>query len=326
MTTIAELSPKALDDCLSGPGLSLNLGAARVRVRTPVEALQSSLRTVYGAFPFEPPEGFFPVTAVVEPARGVRQFFRPQIRFLVDATEPFEPFPADTHLPLLEWGLNFCLAERLNQHLLLHSGVLERDGVGIVFPGVPGAGKSTLTAALACRGFRLLSDEFGVVRLDDGMLLPMVRPAALKNASIDVMRDWAPQGVYGPVFPRTRKGDVCHMAPSPDSVARRHEAALPGLVVFPRFQQGVQAQLRPVPPARVFAKLATHSFNYQTLGARSFDAVTRMVRTCRSHELVYGNLAEAQHIVEDLVSAVARARRVGDGEASLTPLAETLSP
>lgn len=319
MTTIAELSQKALDDYLSGPGLSLNLGAARVRVRTPIADLRRCIRDLYGAFPVEPSDGFFPVTASVEPVGGMRQFLGPQIRFVVDASEPFEPFPAATHLPLLEWGLNFCLADRMNHHLLLHSGALEKDGVGILFPGVPGAGKSTLTAALASRGFRLLSDEFGVVRLDDGALLPMVRPAALKNKSIEVMRRWAPDNIYGPVFPRTRKGDVCHMAPSPQCVARRDEVAAPGLVVFPRYLQGAKAQLKPVNQARVFTKLAVHSFNYQTLGPRAFDAVSRLVRNCSGHELVYGDLTDALAVLEQLVSA-AKCAGAADDSTRLRPL------
>ena len=40
--------------------------------------------------------------------------------------------------------------------------------------------------------YRLLSDEFGAVRLRDVRLLPLVRPISLKNESIDVMKRFAP--------------------------------------------------------------------------------------------------------------------------------------
>ena len=47
----------------------------------------------------------------------------------------------------------------MNDLLLLHAGV-ERDGLALICPP-SWSGKSTLTAALSLRGWRLLSDEFG---------------------------------------------------------------------------------------------------------------------------------------------------------------------
>ena len=62
--------------------------------------------------------------------------------------------------------------EPCNQFLLLHAGAVERGGGAVLLPAQPGSAKSTLAAALACSGFRLLSDQFGVVSLDDGLCCP----------------------------------------------------------------------------------------------------------------------------------------------------------
>ena len=163
---------------------------------------------------------------------------------------------SDTPLPLLEWGTNFAIATRLFCYLLLHAGVVERGGRAIVMPAMPGSGKSTLTAALTLRGFRLLSDEFGVVRMDDARLLRMLRPLALKNESIDVIQRFEPTAVIGPRFPKTRKGTVAHLAPLPSHVDARHEVAAPALVVFPRFDPSAGVELEPVQKTRAFARLA----------------------------------------------------------------------
>jgi HprK-related kinase A len=312
LTTLSELAQSDLMSRLAGKGLALDLGAARIRVRTSLDELGRLIQRMYGAFPLMSDEGFFDVTASVERVAGLRRLWAPQVRFVTDSQQPFEPFPADTHLPLLEWGLNFCLADRLNQHLLLHAGVVERNGVGIVIPGIPGTGKSTLTAALACRGFRLLSDEFGVVRLADVWLLPMVRPAALKNRSIEVIRAWAPDAALGPAFPKTRKGTVCHLAPPGDSVARRHTPVEPGLVVFPRYRQDAKTQVVPVSRARAFSRLAINSFNYQMLGPSAFEAVERIARKCECLELHYSDLAAAH---ETLVSMCERQATSGEAPA-----------
>jgi HprK-related kinase A len=225
---IGALRAADVRDRLSGSGLALDFGFVKARVRSDVPGLGAALQRVYAEFPAGDADGFFDVTASVT-AGGLRRYVRPQIEFFVDGTQPFEPFPADTHLPLLEWGLNWCIAQRSNTHLLLHAGVVEKNGLGIVLPALPGSGKSTLVAALIARGYRLLSDEFGVVRQSDGMLLPLLKPVALKDASIDVIRRFAPASALGPVFPKTRKGDVAHLAPPAASTARRHEPAAPAL-------------------------------------------------------------------------------------------------
>lgn len=290
---IANLTVSTLSDQLREGGVALDFGAARARVRSDDPILCRGLHRVYGAFPVEPGDGLFDVTARVRRGRGLRRFVRPQVEFVVEGQTPFEPFPAANGLPLMEWGLNWCLADRCNRYLLLHSGVVERGGAAVILPALPGSGKSTLTAGLAASGFRLLSDEFGVLRLDDGMFLPMVRPIALKNESIAVIASLAPGSVFGPVFAGTRKGDVAHLAPSVDSVDRRRVPAAPRMILFPQFEAGAPLQLEAMPRSRAFAKLAVNSFNYELLGPAGFDAVGDLVSRCESYRLLFGDLEAA---------------------------------
>jgi len=287
---------------LAGRGLGFDLGAARARVRTDLASLAGTIQSVYQHFPVEGSEGFFDVTATVRRARGLRRYVHPQIEFVVDGEVPFEPFPAATDLPLLEWGLNWCLAERCNAHLLLHAGVVERAGAAVILPALPGSGKSTLTAALAVSGFRLLSDEFGAVRLDDGLCMPMLRPIALKNASIEVIARLRPDANLGPTFPGTRKGDVAHLGPDAVSVAKRHVPAMAQLIVFPRYQAGATTELEPVSRGRAFAKLAVNAFNYELLGPAGFETVGRLIAACDCYRLSYGDLAQAVATIDELLS------------------------
>lgn len=303
---VAELGDAGIRARLAGPGLALDFGFVRARVRSDVRGLEAALGRVYAEFPVEEADGFFDVTAGLVRARGLRRFVRPQVDFFVDGELPFEPFPADTHLPLLEWGLNWCIAQRAHTHLLLHAGVVERRGVAVVLPALPGSGKSTLVAALCARGYRLLSDEFGVVRLDDAMLLPLLKPVALKDASIDVIRKFAPGSALGPVFPQTRKGDVAHLAPPAASTARRHEPAAPALVLFPQFGAGEPLALEPMAKSRAFAKVSANSFNYGLLGRRAFDALGRLVAGCDVYRLTYGDLDAAIGAIDGLVGGRAQ--------------------
>lgn len=301
MRTLAEWSDDEVAAALAGGGLALDFGAARARLRADVPGLARAVRRVYGAFAHDADARFFEVTAALRRRAGPRRWLAPQIEFVADGEVLFEPFPAATHLPLLEWGMNLLYAQRLGHALLLHAGVVARGDRAVVLPALPGSGKSTLTVALALSGFRLLSDEFGVVGLRDGLLHALLRPAALKEASIEAIARYAPHAVLGPRFPGTRKGTVAHLAPDAASVAARHVPARPALLLFPQFVPGASVRVEPLTRARAFAKLAANAFNYEMLGPDGFDAVGDLVARSRAALLDYGDLAAAVAAVGTLL-------------------------
>ena len=167
-TSIDDEAAERVEEVLAGPGLYLDLGTVTVRVRSSLRSFADHVRLLYGAFPFQRTADFSDIHVDLRLPRSLRRLLRPQATFSVDETFPFDAFPADSAFPLFEWGVNWCLSMRLNQHLLLHAGVVEHRGHAIILAALPGSGKSTLTAALMLNGFRLLSDEFCVVRLDTG--------------------------------------------------------------------------------------------------------------------------------------------------------------
>lgn len=273
-------------------------------MRSVTRSLIRGFKCVYGAFEPEPSEGVFDATVTLRRVCGPRSIVRPQIELIADGARLFEPFPATIDLPMLEWGLNYLIATRANQHLLLHAGAVEHAGVGVLLPALPGSGKSTLTAALVCHGYRLLSDEFGVVDLNDGSLLPLLRPIGLKNESIGVIARLATDARIGPRFEGTRKGTVAHLALARRSIRMRHVAAVPGAILFPQFERGARARLEEMEPARVFSKLSVNAFNYRLLGAAGFDAVTRLVRSCPAQRLIFGDLVDAIRLIDQFVAGL----------------------
>jgi HprK-related kinase A len=289
---LRDVEPRVLREALASDGLGLDFGAARLRLQSTSRALADQLQLAYANFPFDGQPSWSDIHARISPVGGVRRWIRPQVSFLCDGSRPFEPFPADSGLPLLEWGTNWLFGQRLNDLLLFHAGVVERGGHALLMPAMPGSGKSTLTAGLSVRGWRLLSDEFGAWDLDHQEFHPVLKPIALKNESIAVIRSFAPEARFGPSFPGTRKGTVAHLAAGADAVARRRDRAKPGAIVLPKWAEGAQTQLEPLGPDRAFPLLAFNSFNYATLGERAFDAVVRLARGCPAYSLIYSNLDE----------------------------------
>lgn len=285
---------------LAGDGLVLDLGAMTVRVRSAIAELAPALRTVYGEFPFLEPTGFTDVEVELVRSPGLRGMLRPSLRYLSDGMDPFGAQALDMPLPQLEWGMNWSFASLFNQYLLLHAGTLEIDGHGLLLIGEPGSGKSTLTAALALAGARALSDEFGVLRPADGKLLPIPKPVALKNRSIELIRSWSAEAVVGPTYHNTHKGDVAHLAMPRASAEARSVPATPRAIVFPTWTEDASTTLEPVGPAEAFGLVAGNSFNFPTTGEQGFDAVEALVRRCTCHRMRFSRLDDALDTLREL--------------------------
>lgn len=295
---IADVEVADLTHAMAGAGLCLDFGAVSVRVRSDATTLAAPLQAVYRSFPFVCASEWADVHVRIDRAKGLRRWLRPQVTLRTEGLEPFDPFPADNALPLLEWGCNWMIGRTCNDLLLLHSGALERDGFALLLPASPGSGKSTLTAALSQRGWRLLSDEFGAYDPEAGLFRAVLKPIALKNRSIPVMRQFAPSATFGPSFPNTRKGTVAHMAALADAVTRRHETALPGAVVLPRWEASSPTRFERLDEHAVFPALAFNAFNYSLLGEVAFKATVQLVRRCPAWQLVYSDLEEALATIE----------------------------
>ncbi len=299
--TFGTLPLSKLSSALEATSLNLDYGACRVKVVARDTRFEESLKVVYRAFRFIEDEPFSDFHVRLHPGSLARQLIRPTVHFTIDGVHPFDPFPLSDALPMFEWGINWCFAQRFNQYVLLHAGALALGDRAVIMAAVPGSGKSTLSAALMLRGFRLLSDEFGVLDPETGHLLPMLKPVALKNQSIDVIRSFSDEAWLGPTFKATRKGDVAHLAPDEKSVAAVRKSAKPALVIFPKYEAGAELSLKPQAPEQTFTRLAFNSFNYALLGPVSFAAVADIAAICPAYELRYSRLDEAVRCLQDLL-------------------------
>ncbi len=296
--TVADLPLGTLLERLAGPGVALDLGACAARFRSTHRAFAESMRTLYGAFPIEPESGFADVTVSL---RVRRALFGPGwAQIFIDGESSFQILPVAMHLPLVEWGLNWTIAHRLHAWLVLHAGVIARGERALLMPAFSGVGKSTLTAALMCHGYRLLSDEFCAIDPGSGNLMPVLRPICLKNDSIERIAGRWPERPIGPRTEGTHKGTVAHLAPTPASVAARKRSARPEFVVFPRYEAGAPASFEPVDASRAFVKLSGNAFNYSLLGEAGFVALTNLLGQCRIYELRYSNFDEAFEHIDSL--------------------------
>jgi HprK-related kinase A len=293
MLTVSSLSPGELRARLAHDGIRLQTGPFVTRVRSPLAQVADGIGLMYADHALRADDAFADFFVDFRRAPGLRGWVRPQVRFDHDGMAPFEPLPLRHAFPMFEWAMNWCVSSRAHHLLVIHAAAIERNGCAAILPAPPGSGKSTLCAALVSRGWRLLSDELTLVRLDSGDLVPLARPVSLKNASIPLMHAYAPDAVFTRPVADTSKGTIAHMKAPADSVLRSFDEARPAWLVFPKYVAGSAPQLAPVPRARAFLRLAGNAFNYSLLGRAGFDAVGGVIERVDSYDFTYSALDDA---------------------------------
>lgn len=308
MVTLSSLQTADLTRRLTSPqGLILKTGPFTFAICSAVSEVLQGLQLHYGHHQVEIDEGphFCDFHVSVERPRGIRRFIRPQVVFRCEGDNPFLPLPGNQGYPMLEWGMNWSISSSAHHLLVIHAAVLERGGRALIMPAPPGSGKSTLCAALAWHGWRLLSDELALV--DPGTLevWPLARPVSLKNRSIDVIREWEPRAVFNPPVLETVKGAVSHMSAPAEAVARIEEPALPGWIVMPKFEPLSATRWVPLSRARAMLQLKENTFNEHIHGVNGFHTLCALVANSVCAQFTYSQLDDAVHFFSDLPPAPA---------------------
>ena len=286
-------------------GVCLKIPPVTIRIQSPVAAVSRSIWQLYADYTMASLSAKQFADFHIRIARpvGLRYWYKPQALFYFDNRQPFKPLPYSQAFPFFEWGLNWCIAQHIYKFLIIHSAVVVKNDLALLLSGYPGAGKSTLCAALINRGWRLLSDEMAIVDLSNAQLLPLVRPVSLKNQAIDIIRQFAPRAQIGELFLDTAKGTVAHLKPPAESVTQCEKRATARWIVFPKYQDGAETRLVPVSKGRALLRLAENSFNYNVIGRQGFEVLCDLLEQCDSYDFCYSRLDEAVELFSELAES-----------------------
>jgi hypothetical protein len=263
-----------------------------------------------------PTPGLPPSYALVDLGPESTDQFRYQLHYhgqrIAASEEPEYP------LSHLFWHTNMETGRQTGSFLIVHaSGVRSEAGHGILFPGQPGAGKSTLVTALVREGFGYLSDELGVIDPVTGFLYPYPRAITLKNSLIfDRYRDLAPS--HPPLTP-----SQWHLRPDDIRPAAVAGPCPPRLVVYPEYRHGAATELTRLSPGAGILALVQNAVNLPLYGARALKIFAKVAADAEFYRLVSGDLEEA---VDAVIGLSEEAGSTGGGSHQLDNTARSFEP
>lgn len=276
------------------------MGPFNVCLESRIEEVKGHISKLYNQYSLLDDSEFMDFYISVSEAEGYRRWFRKQSVFSFDGFSPFLPLPIAQAPAFFEWGLNWCVANVAHQYLIIHAAVVEKNGIALIMPGSPGSGKSTLCAALVCKGWRLLSDEMVLLSLLDGLIYPAPRPISLKNESIQIIKSFDPSVVFGDVIPNTSKGDIAHMRVPDLAVQMQNIPVVPRFLLFPHYRAESNSSLRAMPKSRAFMELAGNAFNFNILGIAGFEAMLHLMEKVACYDFGYPDLASALNGIDSI--------------------------
>ena len=202
-----------------------------------------------------------------------------------------EELPTALKGHLLSEVLNFGCYE-----IALHAAALESAGRSLLISGRPGAGKTTLTLALASRGLAYGGDDVSLLDAR-GHCISLPFAPAVKAGSWPLLGTWLDDLRDAPVFRRPDGKRVRY--PLPKSFRRLAGGEVGWIILLDRRRQG-RTVLSPLDPVAALRGLLAGAFaGGGDLSEAGFEALVRAVGCAALYRLSYSDLADAVDVVRE---------------------------
>lgn len=202
--------------------------------------------------------------------------------------------------PALKAHVTELYCRSVERGFLLHGGLLRCGERRVLLSGAPGAGKTTLTLALAAAGCAYGGDDIVHVR-ENGLAEGAPFAAAVKHGAWRLLEARYPDLESLPCWERSDGKRVRYLAPS------RRDKAGPGplhAIILLARADGVTARCEPVDPLDALCVLLDSAFSRRgAVSAAALEAFAATLAEAKCVRLVYDDLDGAVAAVKGLVDA-----------------------
>lgn len=189
-------------------------------------------------------------------------------------------------------------ATDLDSGVALHAGAVGWNGRCVLFPGMSGAGKSSLVAWFIDKGLSYLTDE--LCALDEaGGIVGFPRALVLKAGADELVAKFSSFRDA----PTLRAGGNLMICPDRAMVAAP-DAHPCGLIVFATYASGAALTIEPLSAAKAALKLMSCNVNARNLPDGGFGAISALAQSAPAVALRYGAFDQLEGLGDTLAKAV----------------------
>lgn len=211
-------------------------------------------------------------------------------------------------LQYLAWHMNREVIARSHAWVLIHAAAAARDGVAVLLPARPEAGKTTLVAGLLRSGFDYFTDEAAGIDPETLLLHPYPKPLSIDPGSWSVLPELNPAAHGGQQDFFEQQWQVSAETIPSCSVAA---PTVPTVLVFPAYRAGAPTEIQAVSRSDALLELLRNTFSLRESALRDFSVLADLTREGTCYRLTSGSLQEACNAVSLLVDRELAARRTG---------------
>jgi hypothetical protein len=208
-----------------------------------------------------------------------------------DATSPAEA------IDLLLWDVYDRAFRGASEGVVIHAGLVSLRGRGVLLPGRPDAGKTTLVAALVRAGFAYLSDEAAIFDPETGRFLAFPRPLGMERPTLRLFPGLEER------LPAELRGTDRMTRHVPATAIRRGcigRSCVLRHVVVPEYRAGASTRLEPIGRAETLLLLSRSAFSAERFASQGLDAMATSLAGADCHRLPMGDLPGAVDAVVSL--------------------------
>jgi hypothetical protein len=186
-----------------------------------------------------------------------------------------------------------------SEHLILHAGGVEHDGVGVVFPGEMEAGKTTLAAGLVRAGLGYLTDEGVAIDRRTLRIHPYPKPLSIDRGAWPLFPELEPDADLATDVYKAEQWQVPPTDIRPDALG--HSCPV-DVIVFPEHVPGSETSVDTLGRAEALIELAKNTYKFNVQERAALDVLAEVVRPAACYRLTSGDLDAAVAAVTGLLA------------------------
>ena len=199
---------------------------------------------------------------------------------------------------LMIQSMSLCLSKTFFN---VHAASLVKGGTGFLFPGSQHCGKTTLTLGLIKKGYRLLSDDFTIIKRSSLEAMPFPRALNIREHTLPLITDFEDHLISKREFRITDETrwflDLNEFCGSP---------YVPNRIVFPRLDPGGETRLEPFQKTMAALELLRNGIAPylpdlpQPDERSAFETCAQLVANAPTFRLSLGSIDEAIELLLSL--------------------------